>query len=168
MNEIELIPFTDKKEHYELMYKWCNQEFIYEWFEQRKLSLKEIENKYKHKLLKKEQQLFFINYNDTKIGFVQIYKYDDKVIRFDNAYEYDIFIGESKYLSKGIGTEATKYINNYIYKNYPCDGIILRPFARNRRAIGCYEKCGFKKVAEYMGTDTLGNNEKIIVLLNKK
>ena len=78
MNKIDLIEFTDKKENYELMYKWCRQEFIYKWFEQRKLSYEEIENKYKNKILLNQQQLFFINYNENKIGFVQIYKYDDK------------------------------------------------------------------------------------------
>ena len=47
MGKIDLTKFTDKKDNYELMDKWCSQEFIYEWFEQRKLSYKEIENKYK-------------------------------------------------------------------------------------------------------------------------
>lgn len=79
MVKINLIEFTDKKYNYELMYKWCSQEFIYEWFEQRKLSHKEIENKYKNKLLTNQQHLFFIDYNDNKIGFVQIYK--DKLIK---------------------------------------------------------------------------------------
>ena len=60
MNKIDLIEFTDKKENYELMYKWCSQKFIYKWFEQRKLSYEEIENKYKNKILSNQQQLFFI------------------------------------------------------------------------------------------------------------
>ena len=171
MSKIDFIEFTDKKDSYELMYKWCSQEFIYEWFEQRKLSYEEIENKYKNKLLANQQHLFFINYNDNKIGFVQIYKYDDKknkvLIKYDSIYEYDIFIGESEYLSRGIGTKIVKYVNNYIYENYLCDCIVLRPFKRNERAVKCYEKCGFEKVDEYMGTDTLGNKEKMVVLLNK-
>ena len=171
MIEIDLIEFTDKKESYELMYKWCCQEFIYEWFEQRKLSIEEIENKYKNKLLENKQKLFFISYNDTKIGFIQIYKYDDnkieELVKYDNVFEYDIFIGELEYLSKGIGTQIVKYVNNYIYENYLCDCIVLRPFNRNQRAVKCYLKCGYEKLSEYIGTDTLGNKEKIIVLLNK-
>ena len=171
MSKIDLIEFTDKKDSYELMYKWCSQEFIYEWFEQRKLSYEEIENKYKNKLLANQQQLFFINYNDNKIGFVQIYKYDDKKSEsfknYDRIYEYDIFIGESEYLSRGIGTQIIKYVNNYIYEKYLCDCIVLRPFKRNERAVKCYEKCDFEIVDEYVGTDTLGNKEKMIVLLNK-
>ena len=121
MSEIDLIKFTDKKDSYELMYKWCSQEFIYEWFEQRKLSYEEIENKYKNKLLANQQQLFFINYNNNKIGFVQIYKYDDKKSesfkKYDSIYEYDIFIGESEYLSRGIGTQIIKYVNIIFMKN---------------------------------------------------
>ena len=171
MCKIGLIKFTDKKDNYELLYKWCSQEFIYEWFEQRKLSLEEIENKYKNKLLANQQQLFFINYNDNKIGFVQIYKYDDKkndaLIKYNSIIEYDIFIGESEYLSRGIGTQIIKYVNNYIYEKYLCDCIVLRPFKRNERAVKCYEKCDFEIVDEYVGTDTLGNKEKMIVLLNK-
>ena len=171
MSKIDLTRFTDKKDSYELMYKWCSQEFIYEWFEQRKLSYEEIENKYKNKLLANQQQLFFINYNDNKIGFVQIYKYDDKksesLKKYDSIYEYDIFIGESEYLSRGIGTQIIKYVNNYIYEKYLCDCIVLRPFKRNERAVKCYEKCGFEIVDEYIGSDTLGNKEKMIVLLNK-
>ena len=171
MSKIDLIEFTDKKDNYELMYKWCSQEFIYEWFEQRKLSYEEIENKYKNKLLVNQQQLFFINYNDNKIGFVQIYKYDDKkndsLIKYNSIIEYDIFIGESEYLSRGIGTKIVNYVNNYIYENYLCDCIILRPFKRNTRAVKCYEKCGFERMYEYIDNDTLGNKEKIIVLLNK-
>ena len=50
MNKIDLTRFTDKKDNYVLMYKWCSQEFIYKWFEQRKFSYEEIENKYKNKL----------------------------------------------------------------------------------------------------------------------
>ena len=171
MSKIDLIEFTDKKDNYELMYKWCSQEFIYEWFEQRKLSYKEIENKYKNKLLANQQQLFFIDYNNNKIGFVQIYKYDDKkseaLIKCDSMYEYDIFIGESEYLSRGLGSKIVNYINNYIYENYLCDCIVLRPFKRNERAVKCYEKCDFEIVDEYVGSDTLGNREKMIVLLNK-
>ena len=171
MCKIRLIKFTDKKDNYELLYKWCSQEFIYEWFEQRKLSLEEIENKYKNKLLANQQQLFFINYNDNKIGFVQIYKYDDNknktLIKYDSIYEYDIFIGEPEYLSRGLGEKIVNYVNNYIYENYLCDCIALRPFKRNERAVKCYEKCGFEIVDEYIGTDTLGNKEKMIVLLNK-
>ena len=106
MNKIELTNFTDEEDNYELMYKWCSKKIIYKWFEQRILSKDEIKNKYKDKLLRKEQHLFFINYKGVKIGFVQIYQYpkdlDFPVLEnYSNIYEYDIFIGDIDYVSKG-------------------------------------------------------------------
>ena len=120
----------------------------------------------KKKILSKKQDLFFIIYHRKKIGFVQIYQYNEKISGYNNLYEYDLFIGEPELISKGIGTQVVNYIDDYIYKNYLCDGIVLRPFDRNKRAIRCYEKCDFKRVNEYIGPDTLGNQEKIVVVLN--
>ena len=105
-------------------------------------------------------KLFIGNLKDIEISdmynllYVQAYEYlkemfdepfvykvwdkkNDKLIKYDNVFEYDIFIGESEYLSRGIGTKAVNYVNNYIYENYLCDCIVLRPFDRNERAIKC-------------------------------
>ena len=172
MDKITLVKFSDHEDNYKLMHKWCSQKFIYEWFEQKKLSYDEIVNKYKTKLITRKQELFFVSYNEKNIGFVQIYKYEDnkldKLNKYNNIYEYDIFIGEEAYLSKGIGTEIVNYINKYIYNKYLADCIILRPFKRNIRAIKCYEKNRFDIIYEYDDVDTLGNKETFLVLMNRK
>lgn len=158
---------TDTKEDYLKLHRWCSNKNVYEWFEQRILSLDEIESKYKNKLLSNKQELYIINYDDKDIGFVQIYKYENDIdLKYDNAYEYDIFIGEEEYLNKGIGKDIVNSINNMIFKN--TDTIILRPFKRNEKAIKCYQKCGFKLIKEYDGIDTLGNKEIISVLVRSK
>ena len=171
MLDIKLIKFVDKNDNYELMYKWCSNKNVYRWFEQRILSREEIKTKYKNKLSDKYQSLFFIVYNGEKIGFVQIYKYNGKKIeelhKYSNIYEYDIFIGEDKYISKGIGTHVVKYINKYIYKNYSNDCIVLRVFKQNVGAIKCYQKAGFNIVKEYVDVDTLGKKEKCVIMINK-
>lgn len=172
MSKIELIDFKDTDDIYKLIYKWCSEKFIYEWFEQRVLSYDEIVAKYRKKLLDEKQKLFLISYDEKLIGFVQIYRYSDLVFdelkKYKNIYEYDIFIGEKDYLHKGIGKEAISIINEFIYDNYLADCIILRPFKRNISAIKCYQKCGFRLVKEYDGKDTIGNNEKIVILINNK
>ena len=172
MNKISLTKFTDTKNSYELMHKWCSESFVYEWFEQRILSLTEITKKYQNKLLTKEQTLYFINYNNILIGYLQIYKYNgpiyNELIKYNNIYEYDIFIGEKEYLSKGIGSKVVAIIDNFIYQNYHADCIILRPFKRNLRAIKCYEKNNYKTIKEYIDTDTLGKEEIITVLMKPK
>lgn len=163
---------NDTKEDYLKLYNWCQNKFVYEWFEQRILSYDEIINKYKTKLENKIQDLYIIKLNDVDIGLVQIYKFDNDIKisnlnKYKNIYEYDVFIGEEEYLNKGIGKKIINTINEIIYKKYKADSIILRSFKRNERAIKCYEKSGFKKIYEYIGTDTLGNNENIVVLINE-
>lgn len=171
MNEIELINFIDNHANYELMHKWCSEKFVYEWFEQRILSYDEIVEKYKTKLLTNKQKLYIINYKEKPLGFVQIYRYDDRIFdelkSYKNIYEYDIFIGKSDYLSIGIGTKIVNIVNDYIYNNYFADCIVLRPFKRNIRAIKWIQKNNFKIINEYDGIDTIGNEEKFVVLINK-
>jgi aminoglycoside 6'-N-acetyltransferase len=172
MDNIELINLRDDDQDYKLLHKWCSNKFVYEWFEQRVLSYEEIVNKYRNKLLEGKQKLFLINYNDNPIGLVQIYKYDDLIFdelkEYNNIYEYDIFIGESDYLHKGIGTKVVDFVNKYIYDNYSADCVVLRPFKRNINAISCYQKNNFHIINEYDGKDTLGNNERIVVLINNQ
>ena len=157
---------------FNLLHTWCSQEFIYEWFEQRVLSYDEIVNKYTNKLNSGKQHLFIIQCDNKDIGLMQIYKFENDIAinigEYNNVYEYDLFIGEEEYLSKGIGTNIIKDINNMIYSKYNADAIILRPFKRNIRAIKCYKKCDYEIISEYNGTDTIGNPEIITVLLNKK
>lgn len=171
MDKVELVNFIDENDNYKLVNKWCSNKFVYEWFEQRILSYDEIVKKYKKKLLEGKQTLFLINYNNKPIGLVQIYKYDDLLFdglkEYKKIYEYDIFIGELDYLHKGIGSKVVNIVNKYIYNNYSADCIVLRPFKRNVNAIKFYEKNNFYFVTEYDGKDTIGNSEKITVLINK-
>ena len=163
----------DTEEEYLQLYKWCKDKHVYEWFEQKALSLEEITNKYKAKLEQQKQKLYIIQCDNKDIGLIQIYKFEndiniEELSKYDNIYEYDMFIGEKDYLSKGIGKKIIGLINHTIYMKFEADAIILRPFKRNIRAIKCYEKCDFKVISEYKDTDTLGKPETVVVLLNKK
>ncbi len=155
------------------LHKWCSNKTVYEWFEQRILSLDEIKNKYKKKLNEGKQSLFIIQCDGTEIGLIQLYKFDNDISnslldKYNNIYEFDIYIGEDNYLSKGIGSLVINYVKDYIYSNYNADAIMLRPFKRNERAVKCYEKCHFKILFEYSGENTLGDKEQILVLINNK
>ncbi len=160
----------DCSSDYSKLYTWCKNKNVYEWFEQRVLSYDEIVSKYKTKLMNNKQKIYIIKSNNKDIGLVQIYKFANDIHldlgNYQNIYEYDLFIGEETYLNKGIGQNIVNNINKKIYEEYKADAIILRPFKRNIRAIKCYEKCDYKKIYEYKGSDTLENKEDIIVLLN--
>lgn len=145
-----------------MIYEWCLHKSVYEWFEQKKLSFEEIKTKYQNKIKNSDQELFIIEFHDKAVGLIQIYYYD----KTKNAYEFDLFIGDNNYLSKGIGYKTIMLINNYLFKIKQASFIILRPFKRNIRAINCYLKAGYKIEGEYLSKDTIGNDE-IIVLMQK-
>ena len=60
--KISIRRFKDNEEDYLKLYKWCQNKDVYEWFEQRKLSLDEIKEKYQKKLQEKKQELLIIIY----------------------------------------------------------------------------------------------------------
>ena len=93
MDKIELVNFCDEDDIYKLLYKWCSNKFVYEWFEQRILSYDEIVKKYKKKLLAGKQKLLLINYNNKTglinlMGDVKITSHDGKVMQTQQMY-YD-------------------------------------------------------------------------------
>lgn len=55
-----------------------------------------------------------------------------------------IMIGDKDYWGKGYGTDAMKVLVKFIFENMNMHKISLRTFSFNKRAIKCYEKCGFK------------------------
>lgn len=171
--DIVFRPLNDEEKEFVQIHKWCQNNYVYEWFEQRILSLDEIRNKYKNKLKEGKQLLFIIQCNNKDIGLLQLYKFENDINlkeleQYKNIYEYDLFIGEEDYLSKGIGPKIINLINKEIYSKYNADAIILRPFKRNIRAVNCYKKCNFVLLNEYKDKDTIGNTEIISVMLNKK
>ncbi len=59
---------------------------------------------------------------------------------------FGIFIGDKSYWSAGIGTEATKLILDFGFNILNLNQISLDVMEYNKRAIRCYEKCGFVQV----------------------
>ncbi|MBQ8132175.1 MAG: GNAT family N-acetyltransferase [Bacilli bacterium] len=148
-----------KDTDYEMVYHWCNKPHVFEWFEQRKLSYEEIVSKYDSKINHSNQVVCIMEYDDQPIGLIQYYPYEEKYLDYHNPYEYDLFIGEEEYLSKGIGNSILQNMNDFLFYTMKADCIILRPMKRNERACRCYEKNGFCKKLEYEDTDTIGNKE---------
>ncbi|MBE6158310.1 MAG: GNAT family N-acetyltransferase [Firmicutes bacterium] len=170
MSNIVFRELTDSIDNFRNLHKWCSQKDVWEWFEQRLLTYDEIIEKYQNKLAINEEDMYIINYNKKDIGFTQIYKFVNymKIIpECQNIIEFDIYM-DNMFIGQGIGTEVVKKECKFIFDNYNCDAIVLRPFSRNIRAIKCYEKCGFKFIKEYDGQDTLGNPEKISIFYIKK
>lgn len=55
-----------------------------------------------------------------------------------------IFIGDKEYWNKGYGTDALNILIKFIFQQMNIHKIKINVFEYNKRAIKCYEKCGFK------------------------
>lgn len=61
--------------------------------------------------------------------------------------ELHICIGDRRYWDKGYGTEVVQAVLKIAFQEMGLESIYLRVYRHNRRAIRCYEKCGFQKEA---------------------
>lgn len=61
--------------------------------------------------------------------------------------ELHICIGDQNFWDKGYGTEAVQVLLKLAFDNLGLSCVYLRVYRHNKRAIRCYEKCGFKKEA---------------------
>jgi len=57
---------------------------------------------------------------------------------------YGITIGDKSYWGHGMGSEATTLILDFAFNILNINNIVLEVVDFNKRAINCYEKCGFK------------------------
>ena len=63
--------------------------------------------------------------------------------------EVGIFIGDKDYLGKGYGTEAMQLLLDFGFNIRNYHSLQLRVRSFNKRAIACYEKCGFKPAGRF-------------------
>lgn len=56
-----------------------------------------------------------------------------------------IFIGDQGYWSHGYGSDALQLLIRFIFNEMNIHKIKLEVYSFNKRAIRCYEKCGFKQ-----------------------
>jgi len=59
--------------------------------------------------------------------------------------EIGMTIGDKNYWGKGYGTDLVKTILRFCFKELDLNKVYLDVWEENKRAIGCYSKCGFKK-----------------------
>jgi len=85
---------------------------------------------------------FIIIANGTEIGTVGY----DGMDRQKSIAELDIWLKERKYCGQGYGPDALNALTNYLCKEYGIVNFIIRPSARNIRAMRAYYKAGFKKM----------------------
>nr|WP_306428723.1 GNAT family N-acetyltransferase [Robertmurraya siralis] len=87
------------------------------------------------------------------MGYTQYYQLDNETRNLygyvdvpDIIYGIDQFIGEIEYWNRGIGTLLVKSMVEFLVEQKQADRVVMDPQTSNKRAIRCYEKCGFERV----------------------
>lgn len=89
--------------------------------------------------------------NGANIAYLQYYPLNEKERQTyrlslkERIYGMDQFIGDATYWNKGYGTMLIKKLVTRLLDD-GVEKIVMDPLASNKRAIRCYEKCGFKIV----------------------
>jgi RimJ/RimL family protein N-acetyltransferase len=106
-------------------------------------------------LVKEKKLLEYLNQNDIIMAIIE--KENNKAVGicgFHNRNEvhrsatFGIFIGDKNYWGHGLGTEATLLALDYAFNLLNLNSISLEVVDYNKRAIQCYEKCGFHYVGK--------------------
>lgn len=66
-----------------------------------------------------------------------------KVRESDKKARYAVGIFDEQVLNQGVGTEITQTVLKYAFETLELHRVDLKVLAFNKRAIACYEKCGF-------------------------
>lgn len=99
----------------------------YEYDNAERLYQRELKNKYS----------WFIEYKGKMIGVCRLRKQDTGSVR------YSIGIYDDSLYSKGIGTKVTEAVIDFAFNVLNLNELELMVLEYNKRAIRCYEKCGF-------------------------
>ncbi len=135
-----------KLEHVYEMRNWGKHEDeLYKDYNFPKLTYTEVNQWFRSKTNIRNKKNYCIKNIDGKvIGYIIL----RKINRLLKKGVLGIVI-DPNYVNKGYGTEAINIFLKYVFYDFKINKIILQVAKFNKRAIKCYEKCGFKKEKEY-------------------
>lgn len=147
----------------ELLYKWLNKGVVTKWYNKGGSSYEQVESKYLPRVRGDQPtHSYVIVYDNVSIGYIQTYLIDDYpdysqyVQSSEPAAGLDLFIGESEFIHKGLGSLILReFLTNYVFRVNKVDYCIIGPEPMNKVAIRAYEKIGFKyyKTIQVPGED---------------
>ncbi|HUE00048.1 MAG TPA: GNAT family N-acetyltransferase [Bryobacteraceae bacterium] len=100
-------------------------------------------------------------FEDRPIGYLKFYPQFYPITgeeRAGSIFAIDQFIGEVSLWNRGIGTRAVRLLLRYLFRVKHASKVILDPHAGNKRAIRCYEKCGFARSGCWRSTSFMRVN----------
>lgn len=177
MNNEPHIRFVPLEEvHFSLIHQWFNNPHVQAFYSLRSWTLEDVAKKLMpHIRHEKQIHGFIIFVNTIPVGYVQYcpvkdHPWEDQELPENIAQEaagMDLFIGEEKYLGKGLGQEIVLcFLENYIWPYYQY--CIVDPDVRNESSIRLFQKCGFIKHKVISTADALKRRVQLQLFIKKK
>jgi aminoglycoside 6'-N-acetyltransferase len=149
---LELRPFIPGERDWRLMARWLSDPRVLEWYEGRDNPFDEARaaTKWSTDAIAEESlDCRVIEYEGEPIGYLQFYPVDDaagyELASASGAWGVDLFIGETGYWERGLGTAVVRGVVAHLLAN-GAKRIVIDPRTVNHRAIRAYEKAGFRKL----------------------
>ncbi|MGC2310037.1 MAG: GNAT family N-acetyltransferase [Candidatus Babeliaceae bacterium] len=139
-----------------LLFQWMHIPHVSKWW-QSPTDWPTFQTKYRTQLDNPYRSSYMVYLNQIPIGYIQYYqanKFPEWHNQAKDTYGIDILIGEMNYIGKGYGTLIIKQFIKMLCANPEIRKIIADPALDNKAAIACYEKAGFKKIAEITRENT--------------
>ena len=136
-----------------LMHRWLNMPHVNAFYgSPQGCSYEEVFAKYAPRIRSGQPtSCYVITYGDIPVGCIQTYlwrDYPDSARLLDlqeEATSLDVFIGEQKYVHRGLGCGILRsFLHTIIFSDASVQSCVITPEARNASAVRAYEKAGFK------------------------
>ncbi|MFH1831676.1 MAG: GNAT family N-acetyltransferase, partial [bacterium] len=150
-NNIVFKPLEEKD--LPLFFEWVKKPHVAPWWYS-DMYEKFVEKNKPEKLISNYVYPFIIYINNKPIGYIHYYI----AVKAENGWwmeslgqpvetvGMEIFIGQTEYVGKGIGTIVVKKFVEKIFKETNAPKIIVDPELKNMAAVRCYEKAGFEQL----------------------
>jgi kanamycin nucleotidyltransferase len=146
------------------LYRWLTDpELIHIWLHDKPVTFEEVERNYLPRIRGQEPiQPFFVLFDDEPIGYIQTYRWRDRidyarhlpVEDIETAVGVDVFIGEQAYRNRGFGPLLLRrFLSAVVFRDPHVTSCVITPEHWNQRAIQAYKKAGFHQIGVYAHPD---------------
>ncbi|MBI4137083.1 GNAT family N-acetyltransferase [Candidatus Roizmanbacteria bacterium] len=161
-----------EKSDFPLLHTWLNIDFVTKWYAKRKFAYDDVEKKYSRYVEGVVPvDSFIVEIDNTPIGYCHTFKIQDYpeynrcVGLVGSTAAVDMFIGDKRYIHKGLGEHIIRqFLTEIVFTKPDIDQCIAGPEPDNRSAIRVYEKAGFT----YVKTIINPNGEHEYLMYQKK
>lgn len=160
MEEANFIFQSLKKSDLPLLTDWLNRPHLQKWWRSGEITSEIVREKYFPRISEKDTAKPFLAYLDKKpVGYLQYYSVSGEISNWwpdepgEGVVGMDLFLANEENLGRGLGTAMASQFVKLLLKDPKIKEIRVDPRPDNLRAIRCYEKAGFQKIAEIATPD---------------